>query len=53
MAKDFPTSNYAYQPPTQDNAYGPPVAPVTVMKIIPAVPASQSDRFQLRPVAEE
>lgn len=48
MGKDFP----AYHPPTQSNAYGPPIASPTVAKIIPAVPASQSDRPQLRPVLD-
>lgn len=48
MGKDFP----AYHPPTQSTAYGPPVGSPTVAKVIPAVPASQSDRFQLRPVLD-
>ena len=46
MAKDFPTdSDYAYQPPAPDNG------PLQVVrKIVPGVPASQSDRPQLRPI---
>lgn len=49
MAKDMPDS-YAYHPPSQEEAYVPPI-----VKIVPSVPASQSDRPQLRPVlpAEE
>jgi hypothetical protein len=40
MGKDF---YQAYHPVSQDNAYGPPVAPNVTPKIIPARPAGGSD----------
>lgn len=43
MGKDFPTGDLAYKPSEPDD-----VAPF--VKVIPAVPANQSDRPQLRPV---
>lgn len=49
MAKDFPDLGmFAYHPPTATEAYTPPV-----VKVVPSVPASQSDRPQLRPIPTE
>ena len=45
MAKDFPDSGYAYHPPATAEDI-----PAAVGKFVPAVPASQSERPQLRPV---
>lgn len=45
MGKDFPDPDaYAHKPSAPDEV------PVFVPKIVPSVPASQSDRPQLRPV---
>lgn len=46
MGKSFPDpGDYAHVPPDQDVAHMP-----AVIKVIPTVPASQSDRPQLRPI---
>lgn len=45
MGKDFPADNTAHHPGT-DMAWPDYTAP----KIVPGVPASQSERPQLRPV---
>lgn len=44
MGKDFPDGGFAYHPPARDD-YMP-----TVVKVVPSMPASQSDRPPLRPV---
>lgn len=44
MGKDFPDpGNYAYKPSMPDDV-------PSVIKIVPSMPASQSERPQLRPV---
>lgn len=46
MGKDFPDpGSYAHHDPDEDAAF-----PSTFVKIVPSVPASQSERPQLRPV---
>ena len=45
MAKDFPDSGYAYHPPATSEDVA-----TSVGKFVPATPASQSERPQLRPV---
>jgi hypothetical protein len=49
MAKDFPDAgSYAYHPPSVTEE-----PPMPVVKVVPSMPASQSDRPQVRPVSDD
>lgn len=50
MGKDFPDPGmFAHKPPASDDM---PMPSVNFVKVVPSVPASQSDRPQLRPVGD-
>lgn len=50
MAKDFPDfPDFAYHPPVNEVGVGT-AQPKTISPMAPRVPASQSERPQLRPV---
>lgn len=50
MAKDFPDPGmFAYKPSAPDDV----PSPGGMAKVVPSVPASQSDRPQLRPVSDD
>ena len=49
MAKDFPDPGmFAYKPSAPDDV---PMPSATYVKVVPSMPASQSERPQLRPVS--